>query len=247
MKVNRNIRRFAKLARDTLSPPQIAHDPVEEAAQRAALAPWQNIYQQFGPQLEDADILVVGCGDGRLAARFVTHGAARSVTGVEAGATVFAPTDNLEGKLRLAGDLALLDTLGDSGFDIILAPALDAQLPLEHLERRTRRLYDLLRPGGEAIVNLGCAPARPQAGTGAGYGFMTPSSWAGLFMRAGFEIANVTRVWRDDAEGALLRERLPQTRDEERLCDELRLHLYRPWETWELAAAERKPARRRRR
>lgn len=247
MKLNRNVSRLAKLARDTLSPPQIAHDPAEEAAQRTALGPWQDIYQHFGPQLEDADVLIVGCGDGRLAARFVTHGDARSAVGIETGAASFSPSDRLEGRLRLEGDLALLDTLDDETFDLVLSPSLDMQLPLSDLERRVRRLYDLLRPGGEAIVNLRCAAARPEAGTGPGYGVMNPSSWLGLFMRAGFEVAGTTRVWRDEAEASEVRERLPRTRDEERLCAELRVHLFRPWESWELAAAERKPPKRRRR
>lgn len=242
MRMNAAVQRWATLARDTVMPPRHEFDPIEEAGQAEALALWQGVFMPFGPLVDDADILEIGSGDGRLLGRLITHGAARSATGVEPGVPGDEWIETLEGKVRSTGELACLDALPDGSFDLVLARQLDGDLPLEGLETRLRRLYDLLRPGGEAILRLGCGAN----GTDAGYGFLTPSSWAALLMRAGFEIVDLRRVWRGDRDQSAAVEALPWTADEERLCGEVRVHLIRAWEAWELEAITA-PTRRRRR
>lgn len=247
MKLNPAVSRWAGLARDTVFPPRILVDGEEEAAEAEALALWQGLFMPFGPLVDDADILELGSGDGRMARRLVTHGQARSVTGVEPGEDPGEWREELEGRLRLGDSVALLDALDEGLFDLILARDFEAATPLSVLERRARRLYDLLRPGGEALLRLGCAPPRPVAGEGPGYGVMTPSAWAMVMMRAGFEIADLRRIWRGDRDQAEAARALPSTEDEERLAAEVRIHLIRPWESWELEAAAAAPKTGRRR
>ena len=127
-----------------------------------------------------------------------------------------------------------------------MARDLDATLPLDGLERRLSRIYDLLRPGGEAVLRLRCFTPGGQIGAGAGYGVMTPSAWTIILMRAGFEIVGGAQVWRDQHVQSRVDELLPETSPEERGCAELRLHLVRPWESWELAGLTARRSKRRR-
>ncbi|WP_162998118.1 class I SAM-dependent methyltransferase [Brevundimonas lutea] len=245
MKLNRKAERLVTLARETVFPPRYELHPEEDAAQERAVAVWRDLFQPFGPLVEDADILEVGCADGRLASRLVTHGAARSATGVEPGFD-FGPYDTLEGRLTLSSDLAVLDTLDDGVFDLVLARDVDTALPLDGLERRLGRIYELLRPGGEAVLRVGCFAPGGRLGEGPGYGLMTPTAWAAVVMRAGFEIIDSAQVWRDDRNQSAVDIILPDASPTERACAEMRLHLVRPWESWELAALTARRSKRRR-
>ena len=245
MKLNRKAQRLVTLARETVFPPKTELDAVEDAAQQRAVAVWRDLFQPFGVEIEDADILEVGCDDGRLTTRLVTHGAARSAVGVEVGGA-FGPYDIYDGRVTLSDVLTTLDTVEDGSFDLILARELDSTLPIDGLERRLGRLYELLRPGGEALFRLRCVGPSPETGRGPGYGFLTPSAWSLLLMRSGFEIVQGVQVWRDPRDQAAIDTLLPDAASDERACSELRLHLVRPWESWELAALTPRKSKRRR-
>jgi SAM-dependent methyltransferase len=219
----------------------VDRDPADQAAWEDAVALWNALFAPFSPLIEDADVLEVGCGDGRLLGALAATGRARSALGFdrhpywsgEGDGTPWRPRDipNLD----LDSDLDHLDALDEGSADLILARELDCLLPLEGLEDRLAQLYGLLRPGGEMLVRVRCGDG--SAGPDApGYGFLTPTAWTALMLGAGFEIADRRRVWRAPAEQGLAAEHLAGASDDERLTAELRLRLVRPWESWELDA-----------
>ena len=215
--------------------------PEDQAAWDDALALWSQLFEPFAPLVEGADILELGCGDGRLLAALARTGGARSAVGLErraywrgkGGGVAWSPARFPE--LELHADPDRLENLDDGVADLILARELDAFLPLEGLEAGLDRLYGLLRPGGEMIARLRCCG--PDSGMdGPGYGFMTPTAWVAQMLGAGFEIAAMRRVWRDQDDQTRAAAWLPEASDDDRLTAEIHLRMIRPWESWELDA-----------
>ncbi|KQR56242.1 hypothetical protein [Brevundimonas sp. Leaf168] len=188
---------------------------------------WLSQKQAFGLQTEDADILQLGCGDGRLL--FLLLGGdhpARRATGIRtligSKTLINWPMEDRLGRIQIHDEIAYLDAFDPASFDLIICDDLENVFCLDGLEDRLDRLYSLLRPGGEAVLTVQCANT---TGTG-GFGVLTASSWIMMFMRAGFEPANVMRL-----PTAVDREAMEQTTGD---AQSLRLHLLRPWEAWEL-------------
>lgn len=213
-------------------------DPRDRVAWEVAVGLWNEVFEPFSPLIDDADVLELGCGDGRLAAALAETGGARWVVGLDSragwrgdGEGVGWDTATVP-RLELHGRVERLESLDPGAFDLILCRDLDGLFPLEGLEDLLARLYGLLRPGAGALLRLGCAGPGPERG----YGFMTPTTWIALTMRAGFEIVGQRRIWCDPSEQNAAAERLPRASDDERLTVEIRLHLLRPWESWELDA-----------
>lgn len=212
-------------------------EPQEQAAWDDAVTLWSQLFEPFSPLVEGADVLELGCGDGRMLAALARTGGARSAVGLEhrpywrgAGGGVAWNAAGFP-DIELHADASYLDSLEDGVADLVLARELDGFLPLDGLEAGLGRVYGLLRPGGEMIARLRCAnPA------GAGYGFMTPTAWIAQMLSAGFEIANIRRVWRGPDDQGRAAGWLPDASDDERLTAEIHLHLIRPWESWELDA-----------
>lgn len=216
-------------------------DPADQAAWSDAVALWDALFEPFSPLVEGADVLELGCGDGRMLGALAGGGGARSAVGVERHAYwagqggAVAWRTGMFPRLELHADLRRIESLDDGVADLILCRELDRVLPLDGLEDGLARLHDLLRPGGEMIARVRCGD--PRGGLdGPGYGFMTPTAWTALMLRAGFEVAGLRRVWRDPGEQDAAAARLPRASDDERLTAELHLHLIRPWESWELDA-----------
>lgn len=229
-------RDLARRARAAVVGRPAAPDPRDLAAWEAAVALWHDLFDPFSPLIEDADVLDLGCGDGRMLGALVQQGGARRGIG-------FAPAAQWKGEgggaawdpgqiagLELHGSLDRLESLEPATVDLLLCRDLDGLFPLDGLEARLGRIHAVVRPGGEAILRVGCAGPDPDAG----YGFMTPTAWAALATRAGFEIVARRHVWADPARQPGAVRRLPHASDDERLTAELRLHLVRPWEAWEL-------------
>ena len=215
--------------------------PADAAAWEDAVALWAQLFEPFNPLVADADVLEIGCGDGRLLAALTQSGGARSGLGLEHRAYWRGEGDGVSWRAEefvgvdLHDDPDRLESLDEGLFDLILARELDGFLPLEGLEARLERLYGVLRPGGEMIARLRCCgPGRNVEGPG--YGFMTPTAWAAQMLAAGFEIAATRRVWRDAEDQKLVAAWLPDASEEERLTAEVHLHLLRPWESWDLDA-----------
>ena len=215
------------------------------AAQARADVVWNEIFAPLNPMSADADILELGGYDGRLSAALLSSpiagGAARSAVvldehaywdGAEGG--VAWQRGTIPERLELHDDLSHLGGLDPAAFDLILCRDFEAVFPLDELEQGMRRLYDLARPGAEALIVVRCADLDDPAIEGAGYGFMTPTSWIMLMMRAGFEIGEVRRVWRPAEAATTAAAVLPDASDDERMTAEMRCRLIRPWEAWEL-------------
>jgi len=227
-------------AKELVFPTFEPQDPEAAAADRVAQQLWHERFEPLGVMVEDADILDLGAHDGRVLAHLLSTYPERARSGVgvdpravwfEADGDVRWPEEEKTGRLELHTDLAYLQAFDLSSFDLVLARDLEALFPLDELEDGLKRIYDLLRPGGEALLHVGCAS--PQGGR-AGYGFLTPTSWIILAMRLGFEIGAVRRVWRDHDAVAAAQAVLPYASDEERMTAEMTLRLIRPWESWEL-------------
>lgn len=202
---------------DLLFPGDDGGDLDDLAGGRASEVLWLELFDPFHPVVEGADVLVLGQGDVDLSLKLTNDLRARAVTS--------APDD-----------LALLEA---GGFDLVLTRSIEEVTRLERLEEDLGQVYAALRPGGEWLLRAGCpTPSRPGF-EGPGFGMLTPSGWALQFMRAGFEIAELRPVWRDQAAQGAVAELLPQASDSERLCGEIRARLIRPWEAWELAALNR--------
>ena len=217
-----------------------AKDPDAAERDRVAQQLWHERFAPLDVMVEDADILELGAHDGRVLAHLLsTHPErARSGVGVDPRAVWFTPDGEVwwpeeekTNRLELHTDLAYLQAFDLASFDLVLARDLESLFALDDLEDGLKRIYDLLRPGGEALLHVGCAS--PQGGS-AGYGFLTPTSWIILAMRLGFEIGAVRRVWRDNDAIAAATAVLPHASDEERMTAEMTLRLIRPWESWEL-------------
>lgn len=227
-------------AKELIFPSFEAQDADTAEADRRAQALWHERFAPLNVMIEDADILELGAHDGRLLAHLLSTHSERARSGVgvdprphwfQADGEVRWPEEEKTGRLELHTDLAYLQAFDLASFDLVLARDLESLFPLDELEDGLKRIYDLLRPGGEALLNVGCAS--PQGGP-AGYGFLTPTSWIILAMRIGFEVGAVRRVWRDNDAVAAALAVLPHASDEERMTAEMTLRLIRPWESWEL-------------
>ena len=188
---------------------------------------WLSQKRAFNLQTEDADVLHVGCGDGRLLHVVMSENSpARLAVGIrgpgQSQALIDWPTGRHRDRIQIHDDVAYLDAFDPASFDLIVCDDIESVFRLESFEAGLDRLYALLRPGGEAVVKVGCAGG----GGEAGFGVLTASSWIMMFMRAGFELAHVIRspVSGDD-------EAVPGTDAD---TGALQLHLLRPWEAWEL-------------
>ena len=224
-----------------LMPRAQAPDPADQEAWNDAVLLWSQLFEPFSPLVEGADVLELGCGDGRLAGALAASGQVRSVVGVDRlawwrgeGEGVAWRPETFSG-LELHADLLRVQSLDEGAFDLILSREFDGVVPLEGLEDMLAWLYGLLRPGGEMIARFRCADPqlRPD---GPGYGLMTPTAWTALVLGAGFEIAETRRFWRGAEDQRRLSSLLPDASDEERMTAELHLRLVRPWESWELDA-----------
>lgn len=232
------LRTWTRTARRVLFPPKAGgSDSVEAWADARAL--WLALFGVFRPETRDADVLELGCGDGRMLALVLAEGEARSAVGLDRrafwngeGAAAWRAQD-LAG-LQLMPMLEHLHGLNEEAFDLVLCRELDSIFDAVEINDGLSRLYGLLRPGGEAIVRVRCADLRADGFDGPGYGFMTPAAWTHFVLRAGFEIADSRAIPRDPAQAALARERLPQASEPERMTAELHLRLIRPWESWEI-------------
>jgi len=188
---------------------------------------WVSRKQAFGLQTEDADILHLGCGDGRLL-HVVLSGnrPARRAIGIRgpdrAQALIDWPMADHRGRIHIHDEIAYLDAFDPASFDLIVCDEVDHIFRLDNLEAGLDRLYALLRPGGEALLEVRCAGS----GHDGGFGILTASSWIMMVMRAGFEPAHVIRLPAGGDEDAV-----PET---DAATGALRLHLLRPWEAWEL-------------
>lgn len=240
MRLVQRTRRLLAIAWNMTFPKFEPRDPAAAEAERAAQSLWHDRFGPLDVMVEDADVLELGCGDGRMLAHLLASHPerARSGVGIEPqpgwigpDGEIRWPEEERTGRLELHTDLVYLQALDLASFDLILARDLESVFPLDGLEEGLSRIYDLLRPGGEALLHVGCAS--PQGGA-AGYGFLTPTSWIILAMRFGFEVGAVRRVWRDNDALAAAKATLPYASDEERMTAEMTLRLIRPWESWEL-------------
>lgn len=229
-------RDLARRARAAVAGRPAAPDPRDLAAWEAAVALWHEVFEPFSPLIEDGEVLELGCADGRMLGALVKQGGARRGIGIAEAAQWKGQADGAAWNsgaiagLELHESLDRLEGLEPGTVDLVLCRDLDGLFPLDGLEERLARIHAVIRPGGEAILRVGCAG--PDAG--AGYGFMTPTAWTALVTRAGFEIVARRHVWADPARQPGAARRLPQASDDERLTADLRLHLVRPWESWEL-------------
>lgn len=232
-------RKILRTGRQVMMPRPQPRDPADQIAWEDAVALWNALFAPFSPIVEDADVIELGCGDGRLIGALVATGGARSALGLDrhpywdgaGGAASWRPRD-IPGVDLVTGP-ERLEALDDGVADLILARELDSFLALEGLEDHLAQLYALLRPGGEMLVRLRCGDGDGSL-QAPGYGFLTPTAWTALMLGAGFEIAEQRRVWRSPAEQRAAAERLPHASDDERLTAEVHLRLVRPWEAWEL-------------
>ncbi|MEH6663767.1 MAG: class I SAM-dependent methyltransferase [Brevundimonas sp.] len=232
-------RRVLRKGRQAVLPQSEVRSPSDQAAWEDAVALWNALFAPFSPVVEDADVIELGCGDGRLAGALLTTGRARSALGFErrafwdgeGGVPAWRPRDVAGLDLRVGRDAA--GEVDEGTADLILARELDGFVPLDRLEASLGAFYGWLRPGGEMLVRVRCGDGRggPDA---PGYGFMTPTAWTAVLLGAGFEIVDRRRTWRRPVDQGEAVERLPHASDDERLTAELHLHLIRPWESREL-------------
>lgn len=242
IQVRTRVRRLATKAKNVLYPRPPSTSPELAKADAAAHEIWDNVFAPMRPTVFGADVLDVGCRDGRLLAALLSQGEpVRSATGVERtpywsgeGAGPAWNTAEAEGALELHGNLRTLEAFDPNSFDLILCRNFESVFELDDLETGLRRLYDLARPGGECIVHVGCGSGDGIEDFGPGYGFLTPTSWTMLMMRAGFEIDAHRVLWRDEMQRARAISRLPFSSDAERLASAVTFRLLRPWEAWEL-------------
>ncbi|WP_421730453.1 class I SAM-dependent methyltransferase [Brevundimonas sp.] len=240
----RKARRLMNDARDVVFPERLV-DPDIDTAEARAEARWETLFAPFQSLTEDADILEIGCGDGRLLqGRFQAspdQGPARSAVGLDhvdywngqGGAVALGP-EGAGSRIELHNDVRYIHALDGASFDLILCHNFETMFELAEVEDVLRRLYDLLRPGGDFLVVVGCPDLASDDSRGPGYGVLTPSSWMMLMMRAGFEVRSVRRQWKSAEAAAAAAAILPLASEEERMTAELRCHLIRPWEAAEL-------------
>lgn len=242
IQVRSRVRRLATTARNALYPRPPSPSPELARADSITRELWASIFEPLQPTVFGADVLEVGCRDGRLLAALLAQDEpARSATGVERmpywmgeGAGPAWNTADAGGSLELHGDLRTLEAFDPGSFDLILCRDFEAVFALEDVESGLRRLYDLARPGGECIIHVGCGSGDGIETFGSGYGFLTPTSWTMLMMRAGFEIDAQLPSWRDEMQRSRAANRLPFSSDAERFASSVAYRLLRPWEAWEL-------------
>lgn len=188
---------------------------------------WLSQKRAFGLQTEDADVLHVGCGDGRLL--HVVMGGnsqARRAVGIrgpgQSRTSIAWPMGDRRERIQLHDEIAYLDAFDPASFDLIVCDEIERVFRLENLEVGLDRLYALLRPGGEALLKVECARQNGEEG----FGVLTASSWIMMFMRAGFELAQVIRLPMNGGEEVVAKTDAD--------TGALQLHLLRPWEAWEL-------------
>lgn len=238
------IKHWVRMGREVLFPPAptVAEAVIDEAQLEAERA-WEARYGAFAPLVEGADILDLDRSDGAVLERLLTVGRARSAIGFaldpRKGSNA-APGMNEaagEGALpHLLLDAEILDAMEARRFDLILCSGLDAVTPHDEIEGRLARLYDLLKSGGEALLTVRCADGVDFGPGAPGYGYLTPTGWSVLFLRAGFEIDEARGVWRAPEAQARLDAVLPTAGEDERALGEISLRLYRPWEAREIQA-----------
>lgn len=215
----------------------------DEAIWGHTRATWSAEFADLDPLTDDADVLEVGTADARLLALLLTaergRGAARSAVGLGMGSPF--DQDDAADLIRQFGDrlqfhpgARILDALESSAFDVVLCRDWQAWFPEAAMETALKRIYDLLRPGGECLIAVDCADLADFSATGKGYGVMTPSSWMMAFQRAGFEIGLVRRSLRTLESAGRAQGILPLSSDDESSTARLRCRLVRPWEGWEL-------------
>lgn len=242
--MRRAIRRHVRRARELLFPPLEEQDPRIVTARRRAEGDWQDLFAPLSPLVADAAVLEIGCDDGALLAALLERPGdmARSAVGIEVdfdrlpqpGGALRQSYAALGERLELHDRADYLEAFDPESFDLLICRDVERVYPLEDLENGLRRMYELLRPGGEALAVVRAGRPDAAAPAGPGYGFLTPTTWLMLFLRAGFEIDGVRRVWRDAGDGAAMAALLPASSDEERMTREMRLRLIRPWEGGEL-------------
>lgn len=245
-RLRQKARRLVTDARDLVFP-EDRSPPEVQAARDQADRVWSDLFAPLNPMVDDADILELGGHDGRLSAARLESDiigcAARSAVvmdshaywaGEEAG--VAWPRGTMPERLELHDEMSHLGAFDPGSFDLILCRDFEATFAVDDVEDGLRRLYDLTRPGGEALIVVGCADFANPVVEGAGYGFMTPTSWIMLMMRAGFEIGEVRRIWRPAEDAATAARILPDASDDERMTAQMRCRLVRPWESWEMDA-----------
>jgi len=237
-------RKLLYQTRDLLFPDG-RENPRVKAAQGAADAVWAEIFAPLGPLVDDADVLELGGYDGRLSGGLLDNPlvgrSARSAVVIDRqaywageGDAIAWPRNKIPPQLELHAEVGHIYALDLEAFDLILCRRFEDVFLVGEVEAGLARLYNLLRPGGELVVVVGCAALDAPTPDGPGYGFMTPSSWIMLMLRAGFEIAHVRRLWRPAEDAVTAAEALPDASDDERMTAELHCRLIRPWEGWEL-------------
>jgi SAM-dependent methyltransferase len=233
-------RKLLVATRELIFPTLTVRDPNSAQGHQRAQALWHEAFAPLNAMIEDADVLELGCDDGHLLDVLLHDGPerARSAVGIDRiGAwlrpdgVIAWPEEEPSGRLELHTDMAYLQAFDLASFDLVIARDLETVFPLDELEDGLRRVYDLIRPGGEALLHVGCAPLNPGP---SGYGFLTPTSWVSLTTRIGFEVSAIRRVWRPDEDAARAAALLPLASDDERMTAAMTLRLIRPWEAWEL-------------
>lgn len=229
MKLSRkSIRETARRARQIVFPKALASTPESAAAWADAAALWRGLFAPFQPLVSGANVLELGCGDGRVLGGLAEAGETRNLVGVDRVAYWDGKGDGVAwAHRRFRHDLSLntgvahLQTLAPASFDLVLCRELDSALSIDQLDQGLVDLYRLTKPGGEAILRMRCADPGSPRREGPGYGFMTASAWIHMIQRVGFEVEDSRRAWRDGhATG--------QSLDLE--TAEMHLHLVRPWE-----------------
>lgn len=225
-------RRYLRIAREMTFPQFDQDDTARAQARRAAEALWVSDFAPLGTTAHGADVLEIGCGEGWLLAQLIQadhpHGGARSAVGLEPN-----PGSGAAG-VEIHTDMRRLWAFDLAAFDLVVVRSVERIWTLDEVEPGLQRVFDLLRPGGEAVLCVECADLQAPDFTGPGYGFLTPSSWAMLMMRAGFEIAESRRFLGDAIDARTAAALLPQASEGERMTRRITFRLLRPWASWEL-------------
>lgn len=238
------LKRILSDFRLAISPASVDILAAGDAVWADAKAAWGSDFADLEPLVDDADLLEIGAGDMRMLALLLTaepdRVGARSAVGLGMDGQTALEEDTSR-LIRQFGDRLqwhsgsrIFDALESSTFDMILCRDWQAWFAEAGMEAGLARVYDLLRPGGEFLVNVDCADLADLSATGKGYGVMTPSSWMMAFQRAGFEIGQVRRSLRMLESAGMAQTVLPLSSDDERSTARLRCRLVRPWEAWEL-------------
>ncbi len=242
--LSKKARQLLAEAREIIFPTLAEREPAAIAAETAARELWSARFSAFDLLLADADILEIGYGDARLLGHLRRRGELgrpRSAAGVGRGAAGSVSPESILDELtpdeaiELHEDISYLSALDPLSFDLVICRDFESMFVLDGVEDGLKRLYGLLRPGGDAVIHVGCADPRQPRLEAPGYGFLTPTAWSMLLLRAGFEIVRSRRTLRAPSQTAKARDALPMASSEERMTEAMTFHLVRPWEHWELA------------